>query len=177
MKSCHFLCLCLILSFTACRPDKKVATDNNKWGKDHSVDFNQELAIREQIQIKLFLEHNSLKMKLCESGLRYMIYKKGMGLHKAITGQAAKVKLKISLLDGTICYETIANESGEYEYFNIEKSEKESGIHELVKYMKVGDRAKAILPSHLAHGLLGDRQSIPPQSALYIDIELIDIKK
>jgi len=43
--------------------------------------------------------------------------------------------------------------------------------------MKVGDRAKAILPSHLGHGLLGDRQKIPPQSILYIDVELIDLKK
>ena len=176
MKSCHFICICLILMSTACRPDKKVAADNNKWDKDHSVDFNQELAIREQIQIKLFLEHhNSLKMKLCDSGLRYMIYKKGTGKVNAKRDQTAKIKLIISLLDGSICYETIANESIDYEYFKIEKSEKEPGIHELVKYMKVGDCAKAILPSHLGHGLLGDRKNIPPQAILYIDIKLIDL--
>jgi len=164
-----------LLFLSSCRPEKKPQEEEKQWSNGHSVDFNQELAIREQIQIKLFLDHHtSLKMKSSDSGLRYMIYKKGMGKEFATTGKLATIKIKISLLDGTICYETIDDE---YEHFGIEKSEKEFGIHELVKYMKVGDRAKAILPSHLGHGLLGDRQNIPPQSILYIDVELIDLKK
>ena len=167
--------LFVLLIIFSCRQEKKPQEKKKEWSRDHSVDFNQELTIREQIQIKLFLDHNtSLKMKLCDSGLRYMIYKKGTGAELATTGQLATIKIKISLLDGTICYETIDNE---YEHFGIEKSEKEFGIHELVTFMKVGDRAKAILPSHLGHGLLGDRQSIPPQSILYLDVELIDLKK
>lgn len=166
----------LILIVLSCRQEKKpIVEEKSKWSKGHSVNFNQELVIREQMQIKFFLDHQkSLKMKLTNSGLRYMIYKNGEGKELANNGQLATIKIKMSLLDGTICYETIDNE---YEHFGIEKSEKEFGIHELVKYMKVGDRAKAILPSHLGHGLLGDRQNIPPQSILYIDVELIDIKK
>ena len=166
----------LILIVLSCRQEKKpIVEEKSKWSKGHSVNFNQELVIREQMQIKLFLDHQkSLKMNLTHSGLRYMIYKNGVGKELAKNGQLATIKIKMSLLDGTICYETIDNE---YEYFGIEKSEKEFGIHELVKYMKVGDRAKAILPSHLAHGLLGDRQNIPPQSILYLDVELIDLKK
>lgn len=170
--SYFFFVLLILLS---CRREKKPQEEEKAWSNGHSVDFNQELAIREQIQIKLFIDHHtSLKMKLSNSGLRYMIYKKGTGTELANTGQLATIKIKISLLDGTICYETIDNE---YEHFGIEKSEKEFGIHELVKYMMVGDKAKAILPSHLGHGLLGDRQNIPPQSILYIDVELIDLKK
>jgi FKBP-type peptidyl-prolyl cis-trans isomerase len=42
--------------------------------------------------------------------------------------------------------------------------------------MKKGVHAKLILPSHLAHGLLGDRDKIPPQSILYIDLELVELK-
>ena len=166
----------LILIVLSCRQEKKpIVEEKSKWSKGHSVNFNQELVIREQMQIKLFLDHQkSLKMKLTNSGLRYMIYKNGVGEELAKNGQLATIKIKMSLLDGTICYETIDNE---YEYFGIEKSEKEFGIHELVKYMKVGDKAKAILPSHLAHGLLGDRENIPPQSILYLDVELIDLKK
>ena len=172
-SSTNYLIILLIL--LSCRQEKKPQEEEKEWSNGHSVDFNQELAIREQIQIKLFLDHHtSFKMKSSDSGLRYMIYKKGTGSEFATLGQLASIKIKISLLDGTICYETIDNE---YEHFGIEKSEKEFGIHELVKYMKVGDKAKAILPSHLGHGLLGDRQNIPPQSILYIDVELIDIKK
>ena len=42
--------------------------------------------------------------------------------------------------------------------------------------MSIGDQAKLILPSHLAHGLLGDLDKIPPQSILLIDIQLNTIK-
>lgn len=127
----------LILIVLSCRQEKKpIAEEKSKWSKGHSVNFNQELVIREQMQIKFFLDHQkSLKMKLTNSGLRYMIYKNGEGKELANNGQLATIKIKMSLLDGTICYETIDNE---YEHFGIEKSEKEFGIHELVKYMKVG---------------------------------------
>ena len=85
----------------------------------------------------------------------------------------SNVKLKIELLDGRVCYET---EKDEIERLVIAKSEKESGIHEALLLMRKGDKAKLILPSYLGHGLLGDRMKIPPQSALYIDLQLIDIK-
>jgi len=32
------------------------------------------------------------------------------------------------------------------------------------------------LPSHLAHGLLGDLDKIPPQSILLIDVQLNNVK-
>jgi FKBP-type peptidyl-prolyl cis-trans isomerase len=42
--------------------------------------------------------------------------------------------------------------------------------------MNVGDRAKFIVPSHLAFGLLGDQKMIPPQATLVYDVELINLK-
>jgi FKBP-type peptidyl-prolyl cis-trans isomerase len=40
-----------------------------------------------------------------------------------------------------------------------------------------GGKAKFILPSHLAYGLTGDQDKIPPQSPVVYDIELIEIEK
>ena len=103
-----------------------------------------------------------------------MIYKNGSKQHPlAKDGQEALVALTVSLLDGTICYQTKADE---IERIKIAHSEKESGIHEALQLLRVGDRAKLILPSHLGHGLLGDRMKIPPQSILYIDIQLIELQ-
>lgn len=168
-----FIVFTMIIS--SCRADKTTDTkETQKWSDNHSVDFNQELNEREQIQIKLFLSHyNSLKMTLTDSGLRYMIYKKGSGDSLAKTGQNVYVRVKIELLNGTTCYETPTDET---ENFLLEKSEKESGIHEALRFMKKGDKAKLILPSYLGHGLLGDQDKIPPQSILYIDLELVDVK-
>lgn len=154
------------------RPPEKV--ENREWSDNHSVDYNQEVNEREQIQIKLFLSHYYfLKMVLTDSGLRYMIYKKANAqLPMAKEGQTAEIRLKIQTLDGRVCYETPAEET---EAFVIDKSEKESGVHEALKLMRVGEKAKLILPSYLGHGLLGDRESIPPQAVLYIDIELVKL--
>jgi hypothetical protein len=71
----------LMLIVLSCRQEKKSqGEEKSKWSKGHSVNFNQELLIREQMQIKLFLDHQkSLKMNLTNSGLRYMIYKNGVG--------------------------------------------------------------------------------------------------
>lgn len=165
----------LIFVIFACRPEKpaKELTKGN-WSDNHSVDFNQELNEREQIQIRLFLEHNkSLKMKRTNSGLRYMIYKNGEGEMVARSGQTVYTRMRVELLNGTICHETPKDET---ENFVLEHSDKESGVHEALRFMKKGDRAKLILPSHLAHGLLGNRDQIPPQSILYIDLELVELK-
>lgn len=168
----HFLLIFLVF---ACRPEK--STNNptkGNWSDDHSVDFNQELNEREQIQIRLFLEHNrSLKMKQTNSGLRYMIYKNGIGDSIARSGQTVYTRLRVELLDGTLCHETPKDET---ENFVLEHSDKESGVHEALRFMKKGDKSKLILPSYLAHGLLGDREQIPPQSILYIDLELVELK-
>jgi FKBP-type peptidyl-prolyl cis-trans isomerase len=52
----------------------------------------------------------------------------------------------------------------------------ESGIHEGIKLMRVGEKSKLVFPSHLAHGLVGDLKDIPPLSPLVVDIELIELQ-
>jgi FKBP-type peptidyl-prolyl cis-trans isomerase len=77
-------------------------------------------------------------------------------------------------LDGTSCYKT---NSDEFEEFVIDKSDIESGVQEGIKKMRVGDKAKLIIPSHLAHGLIGDMDKIPPLTVIVVDIHLIGLIK
>ena len=53
----------------------------------------------------------------------------------------------------------------------------EDGIHKAVLFFKSGDKALVLIPSHLAHGLLGDSKKIPPQSPILYDIEILSVKK
>lgn len=163
------------LLFSACRREKADDQPKQKWSTSHSVDFNQELSVRENLKINTFLAHYShLKMQQTSSGLRYMVYQKGaQATSFAKDGEQALVRLTISLLDGTQCYQT---KPDQIERITIAHSEKESGVHEALQFMRKGDKAKLILPSYLGHGLLGDRSKIPPQSILYIDIQLIDLQ-
>ncbi len=166
----------LLIFLFGCRAEPQVKKEKSSWSKAHSVDFNQELNTRENINIKLFLAHHKqLKMDslVSLSGLRFMKYFHGGSEQRAKKGDEAIVRLKIELLDGRVCYET---KKDEIERIVIAKSEKESGIHEALQLMNIGDKAKLILPSYLGHGLLGDRMKIPPQSVLYIDLQLIDLK-
>jgi FKBP-type peptidyl-prolyl cis-trans isomerase FkpA len=167
--------LLTVLVLFACRRPAPPTAHQQKWGAAHSVDFNRELSVRENLKINTFLAHYSeLHMQKTNSGLRYMIYTKGaQNTPLAKDGQQALVRLQISLLDGTSCYQT---KTDEIERITIAHSEKESGIHEALQLLRVGDKAKLILPSHLGHGLLGDRMKIPPQSILYIDVQLIDLQ-
>ena len=83
------------------------------------------------------------------------------------------VNFKISLLDGTTCYET---EKDELEKFIIDHSEVETGVQEGIKKMRVGDKAKFVMPSHLAHGLVGDMNKIPPLNPIVVDIYLKELR-
>ncbi len=51
----------------------------------------------------------------------------------------------------------------------------ESGIEEGILLLHKGDKARFILPPFRAHGLLGDRQKIPPRSIIVYELELKDL--
>lgn len=143
------------------------------WTKENSTDLNKELAEQEKIDIQLFMDRKSnWEMKETGSGLRYWIYENGTG-PQAVSGSFAQVSFNISLLDGTFCYKT---EDDEIEEFKVDKSQVETGVQEAIKLMREGDKAKLIIPSHLAHGLTGDMNKIPPLTPIVVDIELFKVR-
>lgn len=164
----------LFLLLIACGENEPEKTPEINWDQEKSTKMNKEFAIEEQIQIKLFLEHHKdWKVEKTGSGLQYYIYEKGIG-DQAVEGLLAQVEMKVSLLDGTECYKT---EADEYEEFMIDKSNIETGVQEGIKKMRIGDKAKLIIPSHLAHGLIGDMNKIPPLTTIIVDIHLIGLVK
>ena len=108
------------------------------------------------------------------TGLRYQIVQKGSEEQPlAKEGDFVSVHLKIGLLSGRVCYETdsIPDE------FILGKSDRESGLQEALKMMRVDDFATLIMPSYMAHGLLGNSENIPPQSVLVVDVELLNLQR
>jgi FKBP-type peptidyl-prolyl cis-trans isomerase FkpA len=77
----------------------------------------------------------------------------------------------ISLPDGTECYRNTDKPGS----FVIGRDQVESGLHEVLLLMHLGDRAKVILPSHLAFGLTGDSGKIPSHATLIYDLHLVGI--
>jgi FKBP-type peptidyl-prolyl cis-trans isomerase len=166
-----FILINLFLFHSCKNEEEKV--DEVVWTTEKSTEMNKNFALEEELDIKMYLENRKAwKTVKTGTGLRYYIYEKGTG-EKAVSGKNAEVKFSISLLDGRLCYKT---DSLETEIFEIDKSEIETGVQEGIKKMRVGDKAKLIIPSHLGHGLVGDMDKIPPLSVLVIDIHLISLK-
>ena len=107
------------------------------------------------------------------TGVRYQFAENRSGTgDNAKFGDQVSVNLSIALLDGTSCYETDSIP----DQFVLGRSDEESGLQEVLQLMSAGQKTKIIIPSYLAHGLLGDSEIIPPQSILIIDVELISLQ-
>jgi FKBP-type peptidyl-prolyl cis-trans isomerase len=51
----------------------------------------------------------------------------------------------------------------------------ESGLEEGILLLHEGDKARFVLAPHLAHGLIGDENRIPPRSIIIYYIELLAV--
>lgn len=145
---------------------------NQRTIKEPLILANQKMVRHESKEINDYIKRRNYSMNKTGTGLRYMIYHSGNG-PQAATGKFALVKYEVSLLNGNICY---SSEKNGPEEFLIGQDDVESGLHEGILFLKVGDKAKMILPPHLAHGLIGDENKIPSNSTIIYDIELIKLR-
>jgi FKBP-type peptidyl-prolyl cis-trans isomerase FkpA len=135
-------------------------------------ELNRQKMRDESAQIDGFVDRINWPMLVSGTGLRYWIYESGEGL-LAQEGQIAKVSYVVSLLNGDTLYTSLENGPKE---FLIGQDNVETGLHEGILYLHQGDKAKFILPSHLAHGLSGDQDKIPPRHSVVYDIELLSLR-
>ena len=140
--------------------------------KEKLIDANKLYMKQESDEIDQYIAHHNWKMITSGTGIRYMITKQGKG-EQAQEAKRAKVNFKISLLDGTLCYSSDSTGAKE---FLIGQDNVETGLHEGIKYMHVGDKAVMILPSYLAHGLIGDESKIPPHASVLYELELLSLR-
>lgn len=173
MKISLISCLLSVLFFSCGNdtPPPKKETDPAKF-KGALEKVNKYEVEKEKDEIDQYITRHNWAMVKSGTGLRYMIIEKGNGA-KPVSGNQVKVNYTISLLDGTVCYSS--DKDGAYE-FSVEGDAIESGLHEAVQLMHVGEKAKFILPSYLAHGVHGDDEKIPPLSALVVDLQLVEVQ-
>ncbi len=132
---------------------------------------NALLVDAEEQEIEDFISRQGWDMKETGSGLRYMIYNHGTG-PKAVKDHIAHLHYSISLITGDLVYSS--DEDGIRE-FRIGRGGVEPGLEEGILLLRVGDKARFILPSHLAHGVPGDGVKIPRRATIIYDLELINI--
>ena len=173
-----FLILLLVFTLHSCSEEKKPTQPKemviDKQMKEDLLETNKEWFIQEQSDIDNYVIRHKWEMIKTGTGIRYAIYQKADTLNNplAIPGQVAVVNFEVRLLENdSLCYES--HDSSQW--FLIEMDNVENGLHEAIQYLRVGDKAKIILPSYLAHGLTGDSDKIPPMASVLYDIELVEI--
>lgn len=180
MKICryYFLIILSTILIVSCGEEEKKNIPTKpivyKDIKEDLMDTNKEWFIQEKEEIDNFVRRRQWDVVTTGTGIRYVIYKKADSINnpKAVPGQVAILNFEVRLLENdSLCYES---KDGS-EWFLVEMDNIESGLHEAIQYLRVGDKAKIILPSYLAHGLMGDMDKIPPQSPVLYDIELLEL--
>ncbi len=124
------------------------------------------------IAITAYIDSSDHNFFSSGTGLRYAILKKGFGAQPK-KGNEVKINYTIQFLDGEAVMEFDTPKSIS---FFIEQSDVETGMHEALQLMKVGEKTEFIFPPHLAFGISGNRNGIPPQSTLVYTIELEAIR-
>jgi FKBP-type peptidyl-prolyl cis-trans isomerase len=141
--------------------------------EEELLEANKHVVRTEAQHIEDFLGRYKWEMEETGSGLHYMIYSEGDG-PGAEKGLVATIDYSIKMITGDLVYSS--DELGPL-VFIIGNGEVISGLEEGILYMNVGDKAKFIIPSHLAYGLVGDGNLIPAKSTLIYDVELLNLKK
>lgn len=152
-------------------PGQAVST-GHMVGGDTVMNYHRGITGVENQEINDFIKRYGWKMSETPTGLRYLIYKKGSG-KKAAKEKVAVCRYTLKLLNGQTIYSSVKQGLKE---FRIGHAMVENGLEEGILIMREGDRAKFIVPSHLAFGLLGDQNKIPPGATLVYDIELVKLK-
>ena len=90
------------------------------------------------------------------------------------TGQTARIKYTVSLLDGTVLGSS--DELGEYYEVPFGKHKVLKGLEESVGLLRVGEKGRFVLPYTLAYGQ-EPYGNIPAYANLIFDVELLDLVK
>ncbi len=139
--------------------------------RENLLGANVLLIDAEAQEINDFIDRHGWEMEATGSGLRYMIYHEGTG-PKAEKDHIAHLHYNISLITGDLIY---SSQDDGLRQFRVGRGGVESGLEEGILLLRVGDKARFVLPSHLAHGVPGDGVKIPKRATIIYDIELIDI--
>jgi len=107
------------------------------------------------------------------SGLRYQIIQSGNGA-KAEKGKKVSVHYKGQLADGTV-FDSSYKRNQPID-FPVGVGQVISGWDEGIQLLKVGDKARFVIPSHLGYGSRGAGGVIPPDATLIFDVELMNVK-
>jgi FKBP-type peptidyl-prolyl cis-trans isomerase FkpA len=164
--------LAIMMIFNNCESnDSGKPLQNPSKYKESLIKANQEAVKAENEQIDDFIRRYEWNMETTRTGIRFMITRQGVGA-KTQPGKTVKLSYTLTLLTGDTIYTALKD--GPL-VFEVGKGQVITGLEEAILLLRVGDRAKIIIPSHLAFGLIGDQKKILHKASLVYDLEFISM--
>jgi FKBP-type peptidyl-prolyl cis-trans isomerase FkpA len=157
---------------------------NHKTSEEYMTEMNlrreqydkmlEEMMAQEKIDRAEWLAENNITVKPTQSGMYFISEKTGTGA-KVERGDLVKAHYTGYFLDGQVFDSSL--ESPEPFEFVAGRGEVIQGWDEAVLMMRVGGKARIILPSELGYGESDPRIPIPPFSTLVFDLEVVSLTK
>lgn len=171
----QILLMLIVLNLLSCNNKKdagRIKTLNQEQVTEKLMEANRIAIETENEQIEKLIDSTGWKMEKTATGLRYEIIEKGNG-PVAKEGKTVRYGYEVRLISGEVIY--TSDQSG-FKEFKIGSGGVESGLEEGILMLSVGDKARFIIPSYLAHGLSGDQDKVPPKATLIYIVKLIEVK-
>lgn len=166
--------LLLLLSCDNKQDDKYQYLDKQQLDKEDvkkSLEkANRYLLVQEAEYINDYIERHRLNVIQTGTGLRYQIVSQGEG-ELICEGDVVTIEYEVRLLNGDLIY---SSQNDGRKTFLVGRGGVESGLEEAILKLRKNSTAILILPAHLAHGLIGDGNKVPPRATLVYRLKVID---
>lgn len=143
-------------------------TQEERW------DAQRDFLKKERESIEGYINERSLDMERTGMGLYYTIIKDSVAPEMVESEDRVEYQYKISMLNGSLLFSSENSGNGT---LTIDKEDAVIGLHESLKKLGLGDEGLFILPSHLAFGVAGDQDRVPPKTALVYELKIVKIQK
>lgn len=159
--------------FSTCNTSVKRDNGSEVMPQKEELIRHQKSVIRnEDEDIENYIARRNYPIITTQTGLRYYVYQRGVGADLIREEDVVEINYKVSLLDGTLIYSS--DNLGKLE-LKVGRSGLANGLQEGLRYLRAGDKAILIIPSHLAYGLSGDGDKIGQFQVLVMDVEVLSV--
>lgn len=139
-----------------------------------NIQAQKDFLQREREAIDAYIKDRNLKMQRSGTGLYYELLVDSASGDLVQPGDVVDFEYDIFLMNGTLIY---SSEEDGIRTLKVDKEDAELGVHESLKLLGLGDKGRFILPSHLAFGVGGDQERVPPKTPLVYELKVLNIKK
>lgn len=174
MKKVYYILLMVLLfSCSDKKTENKANVIDKQEYKNSLEELNRYMLQQESMMIDDYIKSQNLDFTKTGTGLRYAIMENNNNNILIEQGDLVTIKYEVSSLDGKIFY---TSDNDGYKTFLVGRGGVESGLEEAILKLHEGDEAVLIIPSYLAHGLVGDGNKIPAKTTLIYKLKVIENK-